>query len=49
MITVNVDIKLRCVLYLLGFSALAELTAMGRLLVRQQHLKVRNSARGCKG
>ena len=41
----SADIKLRCVLFLLGFSALAELTAVGRLLVRQQHLEVRISAR----
>ena len=45
LITVSPDIKLRCVLYLLGFAALAELTAMARLLVRQQHLEVGISAR----
>ena len=37
--------RLTCGLYLLGFSAKAELMAMGRLLVRQQHLEVRISAR----
>lgn len=39
-ITVSAGVKLRCVLYLLSFSASAEMRAMGRLLSGQQHLDV---------
>lgn len=39
-ITVSADVKLRCVLYLLSSSASAEMRAMGRLLIGQQHLDV---------